>query len=483
MTPEPVVDPRWMKLHGLRGSLAAHGMLVAAFAGTFVALLDLSVVNVALPSIQADLHAEVAGAQWVVDGYSLPLAALMLSGGSLVDRYGRKRLFLAALAVFLGGSVICAAAHTLGVMIFGRALQGAAAAVVVPGALSLLAQAEASHERRARLMGYWAMSASTAIVVGPLLGGALVATLGWPWIFLVNLPIGIAAIAIGARTIIESADPEHAALDGVGQVLAIVSLATLSYTVIEGRGHGWGSPTTVGLLIVAAVAAAAFIAVELRQPRPMLPVRLLADRGFGSVNVASIALGFGANGAFFLLSLYLQQGRGHSALATGALLLPMTVALVPMSAVAGRLTARHGARRPMVLGYALTGLALGAMAIGLGSGTSYALIAFLFLVAGVGQGLAITPAATAVLQRVPRQRSGVAAATVSTARQVGTALGIAALGAILAAHTDDGYAGAPREAFASGTRAALGVAATVVLLAAGLLAALLPSQSAARQQR
>ncbi|MER6002628.1 MFS transporter [Nonomuraea angiospora] len=259
-------------------------------------------------------------------------------------------------------------------------------------------------------------------------GRVLVDTLGWPGIFLVNVPVGLVAIVIGLRAIPESADPQHAALDPAGQVLVIGALGALSYGIIEARTHGWGSWITMGSLAAAVLAAALVPLVERRVARPLLPMGLFGDARFTITNLASIALGFAANGAFFLLSaLYLQQLRGHSAMETGLLLLPSALAVLPASLAAGRLNAAHGPRLPMLTGYVLTGAALGAMAV-FDTETSYAVVAALFVVAGIGQGLAITPAAAAVLEIVPRERSGIAAATVNTSRQVGTALGVAGSG-------------------------------------------------------
>jgi MFS family permease len=235
-------------------------------------------------------------------------------------------------------------------------MQGVAAALLVPGSLSIIGQVEPDPARRARLLGYWGMCASAAVLSGPIIGGLLVDGFGWPAIFLVNLPIGVAVILLGRRAIDESADPEHAALDPAGQVLGIVTLATLIYAIIETRANGLGSPTTITLLAV--VAGAAFAVVEWRHSRPMLPARLFADACFATVNAASVLLGFGANGAFTLLSLYFQQAQGHSALTTGLLLVPMTIAIMPASALAGRLTAARGPYLPMVLGYAITGATL-----------------------------------------------------------------------------------------------------------------------------
>jgi EmrB/QacA subfamily drug resistance transporter len=459
--------------------MSQRALLGAVFAGTFIALLDATIVTVALPDMQADLHAGITGAQWIVDAYAVCLAAFTLSGGALGDRYGRRRSFLLGLAAFLAGSLICALAGEIGVLITGRIVQGVAAALVVPGAMSIIGQAVPDPVRRARILGLWGMSAGLAVLSGPILGGVLVTAFGWPAIFLVNLPIGAVAIAAGLRAIPESADPEHAALDPAGQLLGITALGLLTYAVIETHRYGWGSATTAVLLGLAALAFAAFVTVEIRSARPMLPVKLFAGRGFVTVTAASAALGFGANGAFVLLSLYLQQAQGHSALRTGLLFIPMTFGVLPASAVAGRLTAAWGARPPMLIGYTVVGLSLLGLST-LDVDRGYLITGALFVANGLGQGLAIAPASAAILELAPRQRSGIASATLNTARQTGTAVGIATLGAILSAH----LTGATRflSAYTDGIRVGMTVAGAVVLAAAALLA--LPwSHRAAATQR
>jgi EmrB/QacA subfamily drug resistance transporter len=431
--------------------------LLAAFLGSFVALLDLTIVIVALPAIQEALGADLVGAQWIVDSFALLMGAFLLSGGLLGDRLGRKRVYLIAIVVFVAGSILCAFATSIGVLIAGQAVQGLAAAVIVPGSLSLIGRAAPDPAARGRLMGVWGMVASLAVVAGPLLGGLLVDSLGWESIFWVNLPIGIVAIVCGLVGLSESADPQHASFDPAGQLLGVLALGALAYGAIEARDLADNAATVLTAAAVFVIATIAFIAVEHRVARPMLPLELFRNRQFTVVNAASIALGFGANGAFFLITLYLQQVRGNSALNAGLLLLPMTLAIVPASFFAGRLIAARGPRLPLVIGYGLVGASLAALgAIDLTNAGYW----------NIGQGFAIVPAPAAVLQTVPRERSGVGSAVVSTARQVGTALGFAVLGTIVATHTTGVAPADLAAAFVDGLHISLVVAAALVLLAA-----------------
>lgn len=442
--------------------------LAAAFLGTFIALLDLTIVTVALPSIQESLATDLTGVQWIVDSFALCLAAFLLSGGLLGDRLGRKRTYLGAIAIFVAGSLACALAGDLGLLIAGRAVQGLAAAVIVPGALSLIGRTTTDPGERGRLMGWWGMVASLAVVTGPLLGGILVDTLGWQSIFLVNAPLGAIIVVAGLLGLSESSDPEHAALDPAGQVLGVILLGSLAYGAIEARDFAVSAlPVTIAAAVFAA-SLAGFVVVEHHITRPMVPLSLFRNPQFSVVTAASVALGFGANGAFFLVTLYLQQVRGNSAWTTGLLLLPMTVAIMPSSILAGRLTGRYGPRHPLLIGYLLTGAALAGLAV-VSTNTSYLLMSALFVVCGLGQGLAIVPAPAAVLQVVPRERSGVGAAMVSAARQTGTALGFAVLGTLVNVQLVKG-ARPPADAFVAGLRTSLLIAGATILIAALALA-------------
>ncbi|BBB00145.1 putative transmembrane efflux protein [Actinacidiphila reveromycinica] len=406
------------------------GLIAAVFIGTFMALLDMSVVNVALPAIQSHLHASATGIQWVVDSYVLCLSAFMLTGGALGDRFGRKKVFLTGIALFTLSSALCSIAPDIGVLVTGRMLQGVGAAAVTPGALSLLAQGFPDPARRARMIGLWGACSGLAVVLGPVLGGLLTDHLGWRYIFLINLPLGVIALAAGIKGIAESSDPVHAAADPVGQVLGVVWLAALTYAVNEAGRKGWTSTEILSFFALALVAFVVFVVVESRTERAMLPVRLFRNARFATTNAASFVLGFGAYGTFFLLSLYLQEVQGASASMAGVKFLPYSATIALGSTQAGRLTARFGPRWIMVAGYGLISVGLLGL-LGLSPTSGYLTVGLLFAVLGLGMGLAITPTNATAMSAVPRQRSGAAAATINASRQAGTALGIAALGSLL----------------------------------------------------
>ncbi|MBE1500052.1 MFS family permease [Amycolatopsis lexingtonensis] len=365
-----------------------------------MALLDVSVVSVALPTMQRTLGASFSGLQWIVDGYTVALTAVILSGGTLGDRYGRKLVYLSGLTVFTVASVGCALAPTLGWLVAARFVQGFAASAVIPGAVALLAHAFPEPAARARVMGLWGTVAGCALVLGPLVGGPLTDAFGWPSIFLINVPIGLAAVLTGRRGITESRDPAHGALDLTGQVLGALWIGLLTFAVIE-AGRLGASPSVLVTGAFGLVALVAFVVVELRVPHPMLPVRLFARTRF-SVSEAGVQM------------------------------LPYVLANVVAAFTAGRLSARYGAERLLPVSYLVAGVGSFAFLL-LDASTPYWLVAVAFAVAGAGVGLSVTPSNIVGLARLPGHRSGIASATVNAARQTGTALGVAALGALVAA--------------------------------------------------
>jgi MFS transporter, DHA2 family, methylenomycin A resistance protein len=406
-------------------------LLVPVFTGPFMALLDLSIVTVALPGMQASLHTSFAALQWVIDGYTLALSALLLTAGSLGDRYGRRRLYLAGIAVFTIGSAVCAASPAIGPLVAGRIIQGAGATSLIPGSLSILAQAFPDSGHRARMIGVWGGCGSLAVALGPVIGGILTQEVGWQAIFLLNLPIGVLAVFLGARSIPETADPDHAATDPAGQAASIAWLGALTFGLIQAGTRGWASPVTVIPLAMAVAGLAVFVAVEARAGHPMLPLSMFRVPVFAVANLASFALGFGAYSVFTFLSLYLQDVQGDTAVSAGLRFLPLCCAIAVTSVYAGKFTARTGPPLAMTVGYALTGVGLLTM-VAFGPATSYLLIAVVFLLFGTGMGLSITPTTASVMSAAQRQRSGIASGTVNATRQAGTTVGIAALGSIIA---------------------------------------------------
>ncbi|AUT47477.1 MFS transporter [Achromobacter sp. AONIH1] len=418
-----------------------HALLVAVNLGSFVATLDISIVNVALPAMQAALRTDMAGLQWVVDAYALCLSAFILSAGPLGDRYGRKRSWLAGVLLFVAGSAMCGLAGGLPMLLAGRAVQGVAGALLIPGALSLLTQAFPDPRERAQAIGIWASSNATALIAGPVLGGVLVAHFSWQSIFLINLPLGALAVALGMWSIRESAHPEHAAFDPLGQALSVVWLGALAYGLIAAGEHGWDSRPAGLALALAAAGLAAFVTVELRARRPVLPLGLFRDRGYAVTNFASFVLGFSGYSSLFFFSLYLQQVQGLSPLAAGSQLAPQFIASGIASTVFGKLNPRFGLPRLMIAGYALIGAAMLGMT-GLDAHTPYALTCALMVLLGVGSGLALPATSMAVMATVPRERSGMASATMNALRQSGMTIGIALLGALMSARAVDALNGA-----------------------------------------
>ncbi|SEF28382.1 MFS transporter [Variovorax sp. NFACC27] len=405
-------------------------LVAAVYLGSFIATLDVSIVNVALPTLQRALSTDLAGLQWVIDIYALCLSAFMLSAGPLGDRYGRKRAWLAGVAVFTLGSAMCAMAGSLPTLLAGRAVQGVAGALMIPGALSLLAHAFPDPAERARVIGGWSSFTALSLILGPLLGGLLVDHAGWQSIFLINIPIGVLTVGLGLWGIRETSHPEHAALDPVGQVLSVLWLGALTYGLIAAGEHGWGSLHAASALVAAAVGLVLFLMVEARVARPLLPLGLFRDARFSAANFASFVLGFSAYASLFFFSLFLQQVQGWSPSDTGWRLVPQFVATGIVASQFGRLARRFDVHALMIAGYGLIGGAMLLLTL-FSAGTPYVFLALLFVFLGAGTGLAVPATSTAVMALVPAQRSGMASATMNALRQAGMLIGIALLGTLM----------------------------------------------------
>ena len=409
------------------------GWIVAATSFSFVVTqLDVTVVNVALPQIASGLSVHVSGLQWVVDAYTLPFAVLMLSAGVLGDRFGSRRAYLIGLAIFAAASLACGLAPNASTLIAARAAQGVAAALLIPSSLALLNHAASDdHSLRARAVGMWTAAGSVAIAAGPVLGGLLVATMGWRSIFLINVPLCIVGVGLTVRSVAPSArgDATHH-LDPLGQLLAIVALTALTYSVIEFRPLGMSHPLVIGGGILAVVAGIVFYLVETKSSEPMLPLGLFHLPNFSPSVVFGTIMNLTFYGMMFVLSLYLQQARGFSALGTGLAYLPLMSTFIVVNVASGVVAARTGPRLPMILGAAVT-LVGYVMLSRLGPATPYVAMLLPFIVVPAGMGFAVPAMTAGVLSSIDRRRSGTASAVLNAARQTGGAIGVAIFGALV----------------------------------------------------
>ncbi len=426
--------------------------LIAVSVATFMLLLDITVVNVALPSIRKDLGASFADLQWVVDAYALTLAALVLTAGSLADRLGRRRVFAAGLAIFSVASLLCALAPDPTLLNLARALQGVGGAVMFAVSLALVAQEFPAGRERGTAMGLYGATIGVAVAIGPLVGGALTDGLGWRSIFYLNVPIGVAALAITYRKLRESRDPNATRVDWAGVATFSGALFLLVLALVRGNDEGWGSTVIVSLLAGSAALLAAFIAIERRVSEPMLPLGLFRLPSFTGVQLAAFAVSASLFALFLYLTLYLQNYLGYSPLQAGLRYLPITLTSFIAAPVAGALLSRAPARLLMSAGLGLAGVGLLLMS-GVGATSEWTTLLGGFLVAGVGVGLLNPVIADVALSVVPKERSGMAAGINDTFRQVGVAVGVAVWGAIFvgrgAAKVSELVAGTPA---ASGAR-------------------------------
>jgi DHA2 family methylenomycin A resistance protein-like MFS transporter len=406
------------------------GTLLATSLGFGVVQLDVSVVNVAINPIGADLGGGVAALQWVVNAYTLAFAGLILTAGALGDRIGAKRVFVAGFALFTVASAACGLAPDLGVLIAARAVQGVGAAVLVPCSLTLLNHAFPGTRERARAVGLWAAGASAALSAGPLVGGVLITALGWRAIFFINAPIGVAGILFTLRWAGETSRTAGRGIDLPGQVAAVVALTALAGAVVEGGQRGLGDPLVPAGFAVAVLAGAAFVVVEARTRRPMLPLGLFRTPSFGAASAIGLLVNVAFYGLLFVLSLFFQRAQHLSALATGLAFAPMTVAIIVANLVSGGLTRRFGTLWLIVFGAALMGLGCAGL-LGLGAGAAYVALAGQLTALGFGLGLIVPAMTSALLGSTARERSGVASGTLNTARQTGSVLGVALFGALI----------------------------------------------------
>jgi EmrB/QacA subfamily drug resistance transporter len=431
----------------------------------FIVGVDTTIVNVALPAINRSLHASLDGLQWIVDAYTLVLGSLLMLGGSTGDRLGRRRVFQTGLVTFVIGSGLCAIAPNLGVLIAARAFQALGGAMLNPVALSIVRNVFHDPRERARAIGLWSIAFGLSLGLGPVLGGVFVTTVGWRYVFLVNIPVGLLACVLTAIYVPESRAAHARRIDPIGQVLVITGLAGLTYAIIEGPRDGWGSVAIVGLFALAVASFTLLVPYELRRAEPLIDVRFFRSRPFSGAAVSAICA-FGAYGAFlFLNTLYLQDARGLSALDAGLYTLPLAVSNIIFAPLTGRLVARIGIRRPLLL----AGVALGVGPLLLTRITPHSPVWLLFaayVIFGAGLGLANPPITNTAISGMPPEQAGVAGAIASSSRQVGSTIGIAVVGAIVGAGSGAGFGTAFARATHPGWWLIAGLAAILFTVAA-----------------
>ncbi|GAA0606651.1 MFS transporter [Kutzneria viridogrisea] len=398
----------------------------------FIVGLDSTIVNLALPDIQRDLDASVSGLQWTIDAYTLVLASLLMLSGSTADRFGRRRTFQVGLVLFSLGSLLCSVAPNTGSLIAFRMVQAVGGSMLNPVAMSIITNTFTEPRERARAIGVWGGVVGLSMALGPVVGGALVGSVGWRSIFWINVPVGVAAVVLAALFVPESRAARPRRMDPVGQLLVIVLLTGLTYGIIEGPSTGWGSPQIVGCFAVALLALIGILLYERRVAEPLIDLRFFTSVPFSGATLIAIS-GFAALAGFlFLNSLYLQDVRGYSALHAGLLTLPMAVMTAVLAPISGRIVGARGPRLPLVvaaIGIILSGLLL----TGLSADTPLALLVTAYVLFGIGFGMLNAPITNTAVSGMPRSQAGTAAAVASTSRQVGSSLGVAVLGSVVTA--------------------------------------------------
>jgi EmrB/QacA subfamily drug resistance transporter len=463
LTPSGTVsDPLTLK------SGQGRWVVAATVLGSGIALLDSTVVGIALPSIGRDFHGGVGTLQWVVTGYALTLAAFLLLGGALGDRYGRRRVFSVGVVWFAIASACCGFAPDAGLLIAGRVVQGIGGALLAPASLAIL-QASFRPEDRARAIGAWSGLGGLAAAAGPLVGGYLLAVGSWRWVFFINLPVAAVVLAVTVRHVPESRDPTNAGrIDAVGAALAVVFLACLTYGLIEAPTRGWSSPAVVATLAVATVTAPAFLLVEHRRTQPMLPLGLFRSRQFSGANAVTFVVYGALGGALFLLPVELQLVKGYSPLESGLALFPLTLVMLTLSARSGQLSARIGPRLQMTVGPVIVAAGLALLTRATDPGSYWTQVFPAVLLFAFGLAVTVAPLTSTAMGAAPTEHAGVASAVNNVVARAAGLLAVAVLP--LLAGLTGAAALAPTE-LAAGFRTAVLIAA-VTCAAGGVIAAL-----------
>lgn len=420
--------PPHLHLHPAHEASRKRWTLISVCIATFMLLLDITVVNVALPDIQKELDASFSDLQWVIDAYALSLAALLLAWGSASDLIGRKRVFMIGLAVFTGSSLLCGLAHSATWLILARGLQGVGGAAMFATSLAILAATFEGRER-GNAIGIWGATTGAAVAIGPLVGGWLTESFGWEWIFIVNVPIGLMALVVSARYLHESRNPQARRIDVPGVITLSTGLLLLVFGLVRGNAEGWGSPQIVASLAGAVVLLVSFFVIEGRVPEAMVDLALFRNHSFSGAAIVAFAISAAMFSMFLYLTLYMQNGLGYSPLQAGVRFLPITLLSFFVAPASGRLSSRVEPRVLMGSGLLLVGVGLLLMR-GLTPQSSWTALLPGFIVCGIGIGLTTPALASTAVGVVDPRRSGMAAGVNNTFRQVGIAVGTAGLGAI-----------------------------------------------------
>jgi EmrB/QacA subfamily drug resistance transporter len=454
------------------------GVLLISSMSLFIVGLDITAVNVALPSIGQELGAGVSGLQWTVAAYTVVMASLLMFSGSIADRFGRKRIFVIGLTVFSAASLLCSLAASVELLIVFRILQAVGASMMNPVAMSIIVNTFTDPRERAQAVGVWGAVFGISMALGPIVGGALVSSLGWRAIFLINIPLGLAAIALALGFIPESRAPRPRRFDAAAQAAVFVLLGALTFGIIEAPIRGWSSPAILVAFAAVAVALLALLVYEPRRTEPLIDLRFFRSTPFASSIVISVAAFAAFGGFLFLNTLYLQGVRGLSPVEAGLATLPMAGMIILVSPLSGRLVGRRGPRLPL----AIAGICLvtaSAMLTGINPGTPLAWLLTAYAIFGLGFGFVNAPITNAAVSGMPREQAGVASAIATTSRQFGQSLGVAVIGAVVAsgagATADAGLASASHPAWWTLT----GFGAVVLLL--GFLATTSRAKDSARR--
>jgi EmrB/QacA subfamily drug resistance transporter len=407
-----------------------NATVAVACIATAMLMLDISVVNTALSDISESLDTGISGLKWLIDAYALPLAATVLTAGSIADRFGRRRLFVIGLAIFTAASAACGAAPTIELLVAGRAIQGLGASIMFATALALIGQVSTTADQRAKALAAFGAAIGAAFAIGPFVGGSLTEAFGWRAIFLVNVPIGLAALQIATRRVGEGRDPRPRRVDLPGQMLLISGLFLLVFALLRGNDSGWGSAEIVGTLAGAAVLLAAFLVVEHRSAYPMLPLGLLRQRKFAGPQIAVVGISASFFAGFLYMTLYLQGVLGLSPIQTGLAYLPGTFVVFLVSALSAQLATRMDPARIAVIGLAFVSIGMAVLLLA-DVGSSWTATLPGLLLASIGTGLFNPAGSSLALDALPPEQGGLASGANDTFRQAGVVIGVALLGTLV----------------------------------------------------